>query len=317
MSRYSLLEIELRNEIKLGLHLMSDALCLHLSGSLQLLGKALRREAFGINLTDAVANEREVFRYDWRTFREKIEETLFVALDMGEFGHDFYLCALHLRELGLYIKGTDGVNLIAEEVDTERIFAAVGIDIEDASTYGKLARFIDIIGFFEFEIAQGMNHIGLGNLLAYSQFQNPFIQILLSHNEFCQCIGISDNQEMPSRREARQHLGTQDFICSITLPVFHGTPITGREEEDLLLPNHLSEIVIKIACFIGIIQYEEHRTSHLSLQRSKEHRSRRAQQALEKNGMNRLLPHQIKEGIRLWRTPVCFFYLLDFHPSTD
>ena len=38
---------------------------------------------------------------------------------------------------------------------------------------------------------------------------------------------------------------------------------------------------------------------------------------LEKNGMNRLLPHQIKEGIRLWRTPVCFFYLLDFHPSTD
>ena len=56
---------------------------------------------------------------------------------------------------------------------------------------------------------------------------------------------------MPSRREARQHLGTQDFICSITLPVFHGTPITGREEEDLLLPNHLSEIVIKIACFIG------------------------------------------------------------------
>ena len=42
MSRYSLLEIELRNEIKLGLHLMSDALCLHLSGSLQLLGKALR-----------------------------------------------------------------------------------------------------------------------------------------------------------------------------------------------------------------------------------------------------------------------------------
>ena len=89
---------------------------------------------------------------------------------MGEFGHDFYLCALHLRELGLYIKGTDGVNFIAEEVDTERIFAAVGIDIEDASTYGKLTRFIDIIGFFEFEIAQGMNHIGLGNLLTYSQF---------------------------------------------------------------------------------------------------------------------------------------------------
>ena len=127
---------------------------------------------------------------------------------MSEFGHDFYLCALHLRELGLYIKGTDGVNLIAEEVDTERIFAAVGIDIEDASTHGKLARFINIIGFFEFEIAQGMNHIGLGNLLAYSQFQNSFIQILLSHNEFCQCIGISDYQEMSSRREARQHLCT-------------------------------------------------------------------------------------------------------------
>ena len=41
-------------------------------------------------------------------------------------------------------------------------------------------------------------------------------------------------------------------------------------------PHHLSEIVIKIACFIGIIQYEEYRTPHLPLQRSKEHRSRRA-----------------------------------------
>ena len=95
-----------------------------------------------------------------------------------------------------------------KEVDTERIFAAVGIDIEDASTHGKLARFINIIGFFEFEIAQSMNHIGLSNLLTYSQFQNPFIQILLSHNEFCQCIGISDYREMSSRREARQHLCT-------------------------------------------------------------------------------------------------------------
>ena len=236
---------------------------------------------------------------------------------MGEFGHDFYLCALHLRELGLYIEGTDGINLIAEEVDTERIFAAVGIDIEDASTHGKLTRFIDIIGFFEFEIAKGMNHIGLGNLLTSSQFQNPFIQILFSHNEFSQCIGISDDKEMTARREARQHLGTEDFIRRITLPVFHGTPITGRKEEDLLLPYHLSEIVIKIACFIGIIQYEEHRTPHLPLQRSKEHRSRRAQQPLEKNGMNRLLPHQIKEGIRLWRTPIYFFYLLDFHPIND
>ena len=176
---------------------------------------------------------------------------------MGEFGHDFYLCALHLRELGLYIESTDGINLIAEEVDTERIFAAIGIDIEDASTHGKLARFIDIIGFFEFEIAQGMNHIGLGYLLTCSQFQNSLIQILLSHNEFCQCIGISDDKEMTARREARQHLGTEDFVRRITLSVFHGTPITGRKEEDLLLPHHLSEIVIKIACFIGIIQYEE------------------------------------------------------------
>ena len=42
MSRYSLLEIELRNEVELGLHIMSDALSLHLCGSLQLLSKALR-----------------------------------------------------------------------------------------------------------------------------------------------------------------------------------------------------------------------------------------------------------------------------------
>ena len=29
-----------------------------------------------------------------------------------------------------------------------------------------------------------------GGVLAYSQFQNPFIQILLSYNEFCQRIGF-------------------------------------------------------------------------------------------------------------------------------
>ena len=42
MSRYCLLEIERRNEVELGLHVMSDALSLYLSSSLQLLGKALR-----------------------------------------------------------------------------------------------------------------------------------------------------------------------------------------------------------------------------------------------------------------------------------
>ena len=62
---------------------------------------------------------------------------------------------LHLpRELRLDIESTDSVYLVAEEVDTERVFIAEGVDIDNASALAELPRFIHIVVHLEAQAAQ-------------------------------------------------------------------------------------------------------------------------------------------------------------------
>ena len=69
-----------------------------------------------------------------------MEETLLHALFGSKFRNNFDGITLILGKLVFDVEGADGINLITEEIDTERIFATVGIDVEDASTNGKLDR---------------------------------------------------------------------------------------------------------------------------------------------------------------------------------
>ena len=140
-----MLEIGGTHQVQLGLHLLSDSFCLHLSGTFQLFGKALGREAIVVNLADAVVQIGVILHHHERRRVEEMQETLLHGLLGSQFGHHFDALALVFGELVFDIKGADGIDFITEEIDPERELATVGIDIDDASTHGKLAWLIDII----------------------------------------------------------------------------------------------------------------------------------------------------------------------------
>ena len=218
-----------------------------------------------------------------------MEETLLHALFGSKFRNDFDGITLILRKLVFDVEGADGINLITEEIDTERIFATVGIDVEDASTNGKLTRFIDVISLLKSEITQLMHDIHLCCLLSDSKFENSLIQNLLGNHEFCQGIWIRNDIDLLASRQSCQHFRSQDFVSRIPLTILDGASVAGRKEEDALLSQHLRKIMIEITRFICIIEHEKHGALHLSLQRTEEHRGRRAHQSLKKDRMNRLL----------------------------
>ena len=58
---------------------------------------------------------------------------------------------LILRELILDLESTDGVDIVAEEVNAVGVFATVRIDVEDGAAQGKLTWFVDIIDLVETE----------------------------------------------------------------------------------------------------------------------------------------------------------------------
>ena len=164
-----------------------------------------------------------------------MEETLLHALFDSKFRHNFDGITLILRKLVFDVEGADGINLITEEIDTERIFATVGIDIEDASTNGKLTRFIDVISLLKSEITQLMHDIYLCYLLSYGKFEDSLIQNLLGNHEFRQGIRIRNDIDLLASRQSCQHFRSQDFVCRIPLTILDGAAVAGRKEEDTLL----------------------------------------------------------------------------------
>ena len=144
-----MLEIGGTHQVQLGLHLLSYSFCLHLGGTFQLFGKALGREAIVVNLADAVVQIGVILHHHERRRVEEMQETLLHGLLGSQFRHHFDALALVFGELVFDIEGANGIDFITEEIDTERELATVGIDIDDASTHGKLAWLIDIIYLLE------------------------------------------------------------------------------------------------------------------------------------------------------------------------
>ena len=165
-----------------------------------------------------------------------MEETLLHALFGSKFRNDFDGITLILRKLVFDVEGTDGINLITEEIDTERIFATVGINVEDASTNGKLTRFIDVISLLKSEITQLTHDIYLCYLLSNSKFENSLIQNLLGNHELSQGIRIRNDIDLLASRQSCQHFRSQDFVSRIPLTILDGSSVAGRKEEDALLP---------------------------------------------------------------------------------
>ena len=125
---------------------LSFYLCtLHLCGRLELFGSGLSRETFLIGTVDGVAHIEEVFRHQQHILRHEREEGDLLPCPCRQLWYDLHLFPLFPRELVLHLKGTDGVDIIAKEVDTVGIFATEGIDVEDGTTLSKLSGFVDVV----------------------------------------------------------------------------------------------------------------------------------------------------------------------------
>ena len=213
------------------LHGTHDFLPFHLRGVGHPVGKSLRRETVGIDMLDDIMHKGKVLHHqDGRSGQETQERNPLTA-QRRQLGNDFHSVLCALRQLVLNLESADCVNLIAEEVDAERVFAGVGKDIENAATDGKLARLIHVIRLMKAIIAQRMGHLRDVDLHAAAQRQPAFVHEFLRHHQLCQGLRMGHNK--PGRgchgrrvvRQAAQHLGTQYLVGRIPLPVFHGTAV--------------------------------------------------------------------------------------------
>ena len=96
--------------------------------------QCLRRKSILMYRLNVFSYPKQVFHPQNRFLRYKIQKTNIRPFRSGQFGYNAHRLFFLFRQLRLDFKRTDAVNLIAEEVDSIRIFRCKGIDIQDTSS---------------------------------------------------------------------------------------------------------------------------------------------------------------------------------------
>ena len=68
--------------------------------------------------------------------------------------HNRHFVYPFVGQLRLDIKGADGINLVAEEVQTERIVGSITVDVHYTSAYSKLSWFVNEVHALESQLQQ-------------------------------------------------------------------------------------------------------------------------------------------------------------------
>ena len=166
-------------------------------------------------------------------------------------------------QLVLHGERTDGIDFVAEEINTKREFAGVRKDVEDAAANGELPGLVNVIGFFEAEFDESVAQCCEVNGLSHAERESLIVQLFFRHHEFGQGAGRGYDIDGRSRSaHACEHFCAQYFVGGIALPVFRGPAIGRWEEQHALRIHHLCKIVVEVARFVGVGQYEECRTLH-------------------------------------------------------
>ena len=308
-------------EQRLALHLLFYLLGFHLRSSLQALFHGLRRETLLIGALDGLASVVVVAEHEDGIVGQEGEQRRFL-LCHAHLRHDGGLLATLLRQLILHLEGADGVDVVAEEVDAERILVAEAEYVEDAAAQGKLSGLVNVVYLAETQLTQFLQHLLHIYCLSLSQRQRVVVKLLARHHHLGQGFRERYNVEptpIPSPREGggnvtlqrlsrgksifqtplpwggvggglqlRQHLCAQDFVGRVFLSVFHGPLVAGGEEQHVAVAHLLRQVVVKIACLLSVLQDEE--KDFLELQRSEDHRRRRGRQPLKGHPPHFLIP---------------------------
>ena len=271
-------------------HLAHDLVALLLGGSLQALGQCLRGEPLVVDTANGLRHIVEVVGHEEGVVGQETEERHLLAIH--ELGHDLHALLHVFRELGLYVEGADGVDLVAEEVDTERILAAERVDIDDAASLAELARLVDVVMHLETEVAQPPGEFAHVEGLPHLHRDGALVEPALGDDQLAQCLRTGHHigrlpclpRSLAYRRETGEHLGAQDFVGGLTLTVFHRALVGGGEEESPLLPHHLLKVVVEIASALGILEDEEHGGVAAGGESGEEHGRGRPDQSVELDG---------------------------------
>ena len=283
-------KLALAHQLVLLAHLAHDLVALLLGGSLHALGQGLGRESLVVDTPYGLRHIVEVVGHEEGVGGQETEKRHLLAIH--EFGHDLHALLHVFRELGLYVEGADGVDLIAEEVDAERILAAERVDIDDAASLAELAGLVDVVVHLEAEVAQPTGEFAHVEGLAHLHRDGALVEPALGDDQLAQCLRTAHHvgrlsclpRALAHRRETGEHLGAQDLIGGLALSVFHRALVGGGEEECPLLPHHLLKVVIEIASALGILEDEEHSGVPAGGEGGKEHGGGRPYQSVELDG---------------------------------
>ena len=144
-------ELPTCDELGFPVHLTLNLIPFHLSSLLELLHSSLIGETLLIDTVDGIAHKMIVLSDQHRFLWHKRQERHLV-FNCHQLRYNFYLVSLFLRQLIFYLEGSDAIDVLAEEINTIRVFATKGIDVEDGAAQGKLTWLIDIFNLAETEL---------------------------------------------------------------------------------------------------------------------------------------------------------------------
>ena len=229
-----------------------------------LLRQSLSREALFINHRHAVAHERQVTNHKQQIFRNKVGKRYIVRFLTVNLWHDVSAADLALRKLRLNIESSDTIDFVAKEVYAERIFRRIGKDVDNASSYGKLTRLVDIVRAAETKFEQALLQLRNVDHSPHGNTHHIVGEFVFRHNLLGQSLRISHDIERLRivagiRTETTQHLGTKNRIGCVLLVVLYGAAIGRREKQYALLAQHLHHVVIEITSLVHIVEDEKKR----------------------------------------------------------
>ena len=179
------------------LHLLTqggnDLCLLLLGGTLGTFLDGLCGETLVVGLADDLTDILQVLHHQQRVLGQERQQRLTAFHLARQFRDDVNLLAAVTRQLVFHLKSAEGVNVIAKEIDSERIFAAEREHIENAATKGKLAGLIDVIHLTETQFTQsGANRIHI-DMLSGMEAERTVVKAFLRDNELCHCFGVGYN----------------------------------------------------------------------------------------------------------------------------
>ena len=187
---------------------------------------------------------------------QDVEERVQVGVRVGaiDVGHDGRLPHLLDRQLRLELEGPDGIDLIAEKVDAERIVGGERKDVDYAAAHRILARLEHEVDALETVFVQHVGHEGDAQPVAHRHLERVARKGRGGYYLFGQRFGIGNHGDGGRGRveHAAQGLGAQLHRLRVGLAGRRQMPERRRQEEDLLLVEEPRQVVIDVGSLVGV-----------------------------------------------------------------